>query len=717
MSTANGCCCTPTDKCDKDCIWGTEIESGCCHKDDVLLFWAERNAYSVKTNSTDIGPDPLNPGGILVKELCCEHSQPQESPIQAIYKYHDCFWRCIKIDITGLQGIDGLAEMCPPATCDYGIDQNGDPYPTPCLAFRDPNCYCCHDPDYDNQQWSTNNLPCCADCNHQMMSIWRKRRMASEDKWKWFVECLCHKNGFALGSGGGCDVISTTDGVNSFGNCSRLYDQALCVVHFERWWKIAECAEGDRIYLPGCTPGPGGFNCGGNIYQSTELVPKWWIFACSGIPLYAGDLIDAVRFGVISSAEAVQVLDDLYGGDCRHPSQAILRKLAVAGYIRANDWRDEQRQAFVELDARFPGAGYGSCIQQTHLMHTLGPFRKRMTYGSVGTSAQPLLRKADVVDNPDLMPLQADCFINYPGPTTGASAQADYDYWAERQWVYFRGRPGGWQWAGWGASDCGGGTQNEELAILVGHGRADPDCIGAFRGSGRSPGTDTPCGCCNLNMPFGYRLDCRGCDYGDFDTSLLPACQPPSICKILSYRPFCEGLHIQYSNYEFETDLRTPGSDPNGNGILCDLCAQNKCILKNNAYLVEARRVVDSWDDAIPFTCRPESPPLPPFKDWPAWQKNHPAPQASICNFAIEPGQDQSGWCWCANPPCQESVYTDRMCCGGMCQDFLCDCVPEAVDPFSGPLGPACPSVTECPPHSTQGQVACIGYQPDCQQI
>lgn len=711
MSTARGCCCTPTDKCDKDCIWGTEIESGCCHKDDVLLFWAERNSYNLRTNISSVGPDPQNFGGILVKELCCDHSQPQEEPIQAIYKYHDCYWRCIKLGLPGLPGVEPLAEMCPPATCDYGVDQNGNPVPLPCLAFRDPSCFCCNDPDYNNQQWSQNSIPCCANCNTGMMSEWRKRRMASTDRWKWFVEAVCHKNGLDLGSLSDCETITTSDGISTYGNCNRLLNQALCVVHFERWWKIAECPEGARIYVPGCTQGTGGINCGGNIYQSTELVPKWWIFACSGIPLYAGDLIDAVRFEVITEAEAIQVLDDL-GDGCRHPSQTILRKLAVAGYIRANDWRDEQRQAFIELNDRFPGAGYASCIEDTHLMHTLGPFRKRMTYKTVGTSTQPLLRKNDVVDNPDLMPLQADCFVAYPGPTTGATAQDDYDYWAERQWVYFRGRPGGWQWAGWGANICQG---DEILSILLGDGRGDGSCIESFKGGGRSPGTDTPCSCCNANLPVGYRLDCLGCG-GDFDTSLIPACQPPSICKILSYRPFCEGLHIQFSNYEFETDMRSPGSDPNGGGILCDLCYKNECIVKINAYLVEARRVVDSWDDAIPFTCRPESPPLPPFTSWPAWVKNHPAPQNAICNLAIEPAQDQLGWCWCPNPPCSPSIYTSRMCCGGMCQDFLCDCVPEAVDPFSGPQAPSCPASNECPPHSTQGQIDCIGYTPDCPQ-
>jgi len=722
LTTAR-CCCTPTDKCAKDCIWGTEIESGCCHKDDVLLFWAERNSYSLKTNITDIGPDPQNTGGILVKEVCCDHIQQQEDPIQAIYRFYDCYWRCIKIGINGPEGIDGLLEMCPPAACEFSYDEFGNPTgSTPCAEFLDTDCTdpscgmfeagCCNAPEWNGQPYTNNCVACCADCNANFMSKWRKRRMASKDQYKWYIEMLCHKQGQSLGTGGDCDTITvdTQNGPVTYSNCDRLYSQILCVVHFERWWRIADCADGVRIYVPGCTQSGSGVDCGGNIYQTDDLVPKWWIFACSGIPLYAGDLVDAIRFGVISSDEAAEILDDLFGGECRHPSQTILRKLAVAGYIRADDWRDEQRAAYQELDARFPGAGYNAFVQSTASMHTLGPFRKRMTYKTVGTSANPLLRKNDVTDNPDLMPLQADGFLPFPGGT-----QEDYDYWCERQWVYFRGRPGGWQWAGWNATACGGGEANEILSILIGNGRGDDTCIESFKGGGRSPGTDSPCGCCNTNLPAGYRLDCYGCSYGDFDTSLIPNCDPPSICELLSYRPICEGLQIQFSNYKFETDLRTPGSDPNGGGILCDLCYKNQCILTNNCYLVEARRSIDSWDAAIPFTCRTENPPLPALVNWPLWGHNHPAPQTSICNFAIEPGQDQQAWCWCEAPPCTESTYTDRMCCGGMCEDFLCDCVPEDVDPYTGPDASACLASEECPPHSTQDQIDCIGHPIDCQ--
>ena len=727
---AQSCCCDPT--CEKDCIWQTEIESGCCHKDDTLLLWCERPGYSIKTAGGCIdNSDPLNP---VYDEFCCEKTQPTESPIQAIYHYHSCWWRCIPITATNAIGsVSGLAEMCPPAVCEYeGVGDPPVPVATPCQAYLDgsscttPACGmalkfgCCNDPAYNSQIWNNNCVDCCSNCNDEGMSEWRRRRMGSTDQWKWAVESICHKDGQALGSSGDCDTITYSGG--SFSNCTRLgglnrAHQMLAVVHFERWWRIADCPEGVRIYVPGCTQGPGGVNCGGNIYQTDDLVPKWWIFACSGIPLYAGDLIDAVRFGVIEQAEAEQLLEDLFG-TCTHPEQAVLIKLANAGYIRANDWRDEQRTAYQELDAKFPGAGYNTCIEDVDQMHTLGPFRKRMTYKTVGTSNQPLLRKVDVVDaHPDLNPLQADCFITYPGPTSGATAQADYDYWCERQWIYFRGRPGGWTWAGWDANVCPG---DEILSILIGDARGAQNCIEALKGGGRSPGTQSACTCCNTSASFGIPMNCRGC--AEYDCALpLPSCDPPELCESFSIKPYCEGLRIKYTNYKADMTF-VPGSGSSCNpGPQCGYCYKIRCLYMADSFLVGAKRSVDSWLDSIPFTCRPEKPPLPVFNSWGTWPKSHPAPPPGLCNLWTFPGQDQLSWCWgCGCPddgadPCAQSEYSNRACCGAVCLDGVCDCDPTAVDP-TVQINTECGPDTDCPPHGTTGQIDCIGFTPDCDE-
>lgn len=711
------CCCGPSSgTCQKDCIWQSEIESGCCHKADTLLFWASRPGYSNKTNvgcTSGFGP------GIRYQEFCCTRFTEELPPVQAIYQFFDCYYRCQKV--TDLQPLDtfGVSEMCP---TDFCISEN----PGTCGQYD--NCAfgtCCNDNTPGNL-YTSNTLACCASCNDLGMSQWRKERMAcpNNEQWNWMVEAICHKSGNALGSSVDCDTI--TSGASSWSNCDRLAaissispNQILCVVHFERWWQIANCPAGTRVYVPGCTQVPGGGDCGGIAFSTNQLVPKWWIFACSGIPLYAGDLIDAVRFGVITADERDDFLTKLFGTNT-HPDQITLKKLADAGYIRSDDWRDEQRQAYIELDAMFPGAGYAACIQNVADMHTLGPFRKRMTYKTVGTSNQPLLRKADVTTSPDLASLQADCFINFPGGT-----QAQYDYWCQRQWVYFRGRPGGWTWVDWDANAVPG---DEITSILLGDQRGSQDCIEAFKGNPRKPTTNVACSCCNSTNPeITIPVDCRGCDEydctGPGGGTPIPDCGPPDQCEVMAFKPFCEGLQIQWSVYKGETDLRTPdGTNCNPGGVYfqCGLCLKIRCLYQSYSYLVGAQRSVNSWDDSVPFTCRTEDPPLPPFTSWGNWNKSHPSPESAICSLAIDPSQDVYSWCWGCGcqldgaPPCASSEYTSRMCCGGMCQDFLCDCNPCTVDPYSGPQASACPNSQACPPHDTAGQISCIGYTPDC---
>lgn len=717
------CCCSGSGgfTCERDCIWQTEIESGCCHKEDTMLLWCERPGYSIKTNG---GCEVFNEVSSETEydEYCCTRSQPVEGAVQAIYHYHSCRYRCVKFPVSGIGGFDGLAEMCPPSTCEI------DPIsglPTACAPYLNTGCTtpacavafqsgCCNDPNYNGQPWSKNCLDCCDTCNDEGMSEWRRQRMSCTDRWKWLIEAICHADGQDLGTAPECGTVGTiTWSGGSYSNCSRLgginrSHQMLCVVHFERWWRIAECDEGDRIYVPGCSPTVSGFDCGGNICVSSQLVPKWWIYACSGIPLYAGDLIDAVRFGVITGAEATQIIEDLQPG-CTHPDQLVLKKLADAGYIRANDWRDEQQAAYMELDARFPGEGYAACVDKVANMHTLGPFRKRMTYATVGTSVQPLLRKADVVNNPDLAPLQADCFIDFPGGT-----QADYDYWCERQWVYFRGRPGGWTWADWDANSCPG---DEITSILLGDTRASLDCIDALLGGCRSPGTSTPCTCCNTAETLGMTVNCRGCD--EYDCELpIPDCGPPDICETLSAKPYCEGMHFKYTVYRGDSDLRTPDGSACNPGPDCGQCVKIQCKISVDSYLIGAKRSMDSWLDSIPYTCRTEKPPLSVLNTWAEWSKSHVAPENALCSFASVPTGDSDSWCWGCGcfMPCASSEYTSRMCCGAMCPDYECDCDPCTVDPFTGPNAPACPEHVECPPHGTAGQIACIGHELDCEE-
>ena len=618
-----------------DCISNTEIESGCCHACDTLVLWCKRPAVGITQHYTL---------GIPVHcETCYTESFAEMEPVQAIYKYYKNYYRCV---FPGVGGIISLAEDYPQEPC------------------PDPTCY----PGYTD---------CCAtafpssdcQCNFFIaglggLSSWRREQLWANDANKWFVESICYKGGAALGGSS---------------SLPRLSDQLLCIVYFERWWKIAEDCGAAKIVVPDCPDG----NCGGVPYQTDDLVPKWWIYACSGIPLYDFEIDDAVRFSVITSGEASELRADI--AIKKQPSQVILAKMAVAGYLRAADWRQEQRQAYIDLNARFSGAGYSSCIQNVADMHTLGPFRKRLTNPTVGTSTTAILKKGEVIS--EAAALQADCFINYAG---SGSSQTDYDYWSERQWVYFRGVPGGWTWVGWHAqtdSVCAGAGFTEDEAILNGCGRNDQTCIAAFQGNPRPNPTCSPCGTINSAL-----TPCNHCTGGcdSCGVSLASSCADgnlpvPTKCKNFMVSASCEGIRFVYAEYRIRNSYV-----PDGAGGF-ELQTKYVCYNTVASYLTEVKRSVNSWADSIPFMCRAESPPLHANGSYPVIEGGH------VGIFGI------------CNPLSQGdfSKYTNAdLCCGGICYTEPC----WKIDGLRNNCG----ADTECPPFDTKPQIGCIGQPIVC---
>ena len=616
-----------------DCLFGDTVEDGCCHACDHLLLWCERPALS-RLNHMVFGNWQ---GTGQLCETCYTETIPGYQPVQAIYKFNRVVHRCV---FAALDEAVNLIEMPPACPACPG------PADTDCCStqFPDGTCLC-------NKFWA----------GLGGINTNRKYKLLASDATKWFIEMSCHKGGFALGG-----VPPIND----------LYGEFLCLVFRERWWKIAQdCPPIDHIYVPGCNQVGGAGDCGGIPFNTSQLVPKWWIFACSGIPIYRFEITDAVRHGVITSGEAATFLSD-----CalhKTPPQGTLTKLAAAGIISAGDWRDEQRQAYIDLDALHPSAGYGACIQNVAAMHTLGPFRKRCTNPSVSLAATALLKKGDVI--PEISALQADCFIAYPG---GASDQSAYDHWAARQWVYFRGIQGGWVWANWApeaSGECIGLGLSEEEALLRGCGRNDSGCIGALRGEPRGP---TTCVTCN-NQTQPNTHPCDGCTIGCDECGGFPvqACAPdnlpiPTTCTNLGISPLCQGIQFRYSEYAFKNNLT-------------DL--DMYCYKNIKSILVEMKRSSDSWDYAIPFECRAESPALGTFKNFPAISGNHLG-HSTICN-PLSSGDF--------------STYTSAdLCCGGICYS-------EPCWEING-LKKDCLAHTECPPHSTVGQIACMGGAVPC---
>ena len=632
MSIARTCCCgCPVG----DCIHGVETSDGCCHACDTLLLWCKRPAVSIQQHYT-LGNQQAT------CETCYTESLAEMAPVQAIYKFHKTYYKC---DFPGVGGALSLV----------------DDFPQPC---PDPNCVsgytdCC------GTQFNSGDCQ----CNFFVvglggMSSWRRQKLWENDESKWFVEATCYKGGNWLGGSQ---------------NLGRLTDELLCIVHHERWWKIAEECGTNKIVVPGCQSD----NCGGVAYQTDDLVPKWWIYACAGIPLYDFEITDALRFNVLNAKEAAELRADI--GNKVPPQQLTLSKLAKAGYLQGGDWRDEQRQAYIELDARFPSSSYSSYIQSLGSMSILGPFRKRLTEPTVGTSSQAILKKSEVCS--EAAALQAYGFANYPG---SSSNQADYDYWSERQWVYFRGVPGGWNWVGWSAQTaptCSGLGLTEDEAILRGCGRGDDTCLEAFKGNPRPAPTCTSCGTVDSSL-----TPCNHCTGGctSCGASKADACAPgnlpiPTKCSNFTVNATCEGIRFVYSEYRIKNQY----GPVSGGGF--DLNPKTVCYNTVASYLTEAKRSADSWTYAIPYQCHIESPALHAFHTWPVIEGAHVG-HFSICN-PLSQGD--------------YSKYTNAdLCCGGICYS-------EPCWDLDG-LRNNCGADTECPPHSTSGQISCIGHDINC---
>lgn len=658
MSTARACCCTLQIT---DCLFGDTTDTGCCHGGDDLLLWCERPGFSVTQQlaTTNIGSN------------CQWHytiSQAALPPVQAVYRYQYDRWRCV-IPQTTPESLYTVPARCPP-------DWNAG------AQCYDPSLYLCGG---SMSHCNAPSPPVCL-CNSTWLTPWRKSLMLADTASKWLIEATCFKNGSALGGGYG-----------------SLYNQFLCIVHREHFWKVpeGECAANGYIRVPGCAAGDctgtAEGACGNAAYNTSQLVPKWWIYACSGVPIFLFDLDNAVDDGTITSTERGDFINAI--GIKNQPNQNTLRKLASGGYLNTTDWRCQQRQDFVDLNDRFPGAGYAACIQRPEDMALLGPIRKRLTvpYQNPPTVV-PLLNRDDCDTTQLPLNVGAACFIDYPG---GAASRADYEFWAARQWVYFRAAPGGWSWVGWNAvgdSACVGQGFTEEQAILHGCGRNDPSCIEALKGNPR------PLPCCEDKAPicstathtrcFGCGNPPPECPCGNAPTVGCDLFSPgpvPTQCSNLVVSPSCLGVRFAYAQYVVEGKLTAGGEPP------CKQTLRYRCAYVARSFLTEARRSSDSWSSSVCFKCRAESPKQDVWNDWPQIVRGHYG-IAPICDSIVAGNGEYA---------------TGDLCCSGHCWNFRY--VPGQPTPcLENGVSNPCPAATDCPPHSTAAQIGCIGFTPDC---
>jgi len=644
----SACCCGQTGQCTlRPTVFGETIDTGCCHLEDSLILFCQRPGYSNEQWGT-CGTGIDTEYHYRVTGASCD-------PIVALYKFYDCWYRVAYAFGGGAELLCNLPRQCSFPGCS-GPPPSG-------TTFCEPL----------NQDWNFLSDPCCTQVlpQCQCQTLWYSLRQQAvirdqdpryPSPCRWLDEVVCHAGGNPI-----CNGLS-------------LYNQFLGVVFFERVWKVPDgqfgggyCDPGVRVYIPPCD------NCTDDYAPNpSTTVPYYIAYAGAGVPVFLCDLDDALKRGIITTQERTDLLNDLLAQV--QPDQAILRKMQA--YWTPGDYRDEQVAAWQELCTRFPGSGYCSCPTTACTMPMLGPFRKRCAPDVCTTGAQSCIRYSDMTDSAKA--LNSPCQYAYPG---SCASQADYDYWAERQWTYWRGVPGGWAWGNWSVTpdefkagsgrnglECMNGLRNME--------RCDPSCLSlACR-----PTATTCCGCTLTVPPQCTQCQVQGCS----DTVDNFACLKvqPFTCSGLAAQPECYGVQFIGWQYYAETNLQRP---PGQEVIL-------KCLYNARSFLVGAQRSVQ-WDGVCPMSCVASNPPLGVFKNWPSFTPGALG-EGVICG-AISNGLP--------------GYSLNNLCCGHHCPSFDNDNCGwwEELEGTTSTIRRPCAAVTACPTLTPQ-QEACIGFVPDC---
>ncbi len=392
---ASGCCCG--ESC-KDCLISHVIDdtAGCCHsRAEGLVFRIERPAWTLTVHAFGDNPvstPPECPGGC---ELSFTVDYDAMDAIQAVYVYERSWFKAdygaVDRDRPARAGCgEGCADCCPPPA-----------FPSYEGCLCDPNAY---------------------------LNTYQKGVMEVTPQYMWLLDSICH---------GGSDCFPPRhDGTcTEIPGDTTLFGQLLCVVHMEHWWKISDCsgAVTPELHAPNDPETPVSFQCMG---------PKRWVYACSGVPLYEFDLLDAVEKGVIDGSEFCSVMTSVTAQET--PSQAILQKLWDAGYIRAKDWRPEIAEGLTALKAAFPDAYTACTVPACEDIDIVGPVRK--VYW-------PCLDATEVADHTaSLQASLGDCGTvdpwegDYPADDTDPEWELYQTWLRVTKAVYFHARPGGWSW-------------------------------------------------------------------------------------------------------------------------------------------------------------------------------------------------------------------------------------------------------------------------------
>ena len=545
------CCCTTA--C-SDCLISHVIDStaGCCHSSsEMLVFRIERPAWSLTIHTfgdNPISTPPECPGGC---ELSFTTDYAAMDPIQAVYEKERTWFR---LDYTAKDSDRPDRAACGEVCADC--------CPPPAFPPYD-GCLC--DPD-------------------ALLNTYQKGVMEVTPQYMWLLDSICH-------GGSSCFPARHDGSCTEIPGATTLYGQLIGVVHLEHWWKLSDCsgAVTPALYAPNDPGTPVSPDC---------IMPKRWVYACSGVPLYEFDLLDAVSQGVIDSGEFCAVMASVAAVET--PSQAVLKKLWDAGYIRAKDWRPEIADGLAALQAAFPDA-YALCtVPDCTDLEVVGPVRK--VYWDC-------LDPADVADH--TAALQASlgtCGSVDPWDGSYPADDTDPEWDLYQTWLrvtkatYFHARPGGWSWI------CVDPGVPDEDAPDIPHRYSvscpDNGCIdvsgypqdwscadGTFDGVHPVSGLTTCEVGCESYSPEESYDNPYGCIFSDVS---CVAALDGSSCVNVAAASSCDGIHFVHSIARAES---VPIDDCHPSGV------NYYRFRENHAYLFGVNRTCGDWETEC-YACR-----------------------------------------------------------------------------------------------------------------
>ena len=362
----------PQDNLDK----GLMKSGGCCHgPNNGLIFEYER------PGDVNYGPEccpnlPPDPGQPLGYKKCCGIREIGASKVRFYYNY---IGKYFKMDYAAAgkeetnwprNGRPRLCSLCNPAsmdssrpgiypgareTClDYippqSIDDTTDEFNYPCSTESIPwfGCQCMGEGLLKDTNRTSKRL-----------SYHRKREMERLPYYRWLADIMCYDRGNVVANPHYRYIEGQTIPVASNGT---LYEHLLAVVHCEHWYELALCdqnpehSDGDRL-------GEGMTDSEGNAINinTSILAPRFWVYACSGVPFFDFELEDALKKGYIDSNKYQEIKQAFQDG--KTPSQEIMNSLAKGGYFDTADWRQEALSEIQDLKTRkYTADSYGGIV-------------------------------------------------------------------------------------------------------------------------------------------------------------------------------------------------------------------------------------------------------------------------------------------------------------------------------------------------------------------